>query len=647
MNGRWLLVISALGLAARVACAQEHPIRLSAKVSGPTTVVGPGGDFTVEIDARIPPGWHLYSVTQPPGGPMRTTIAVGPASVFRLHGAIQASATEVENDPNFGIVTETHSDSAKFSVPIRAVSGIRPGHQAIQLRIGYQTCNSRYCLPPTEDTIGVPVEIGEEVVSGADDRAPLPASSAVPAVALSAGAAGGGALSGDAVPSSPGAPIGETGSGSLMLFLSLAATMGALSLLTPCVFPMVPITITYFSGASQRGRRAAASDALVYALGIVGAFTGLGLALALIFGVAGMNRLAANPWLNLAIGGLFAGFALSLFGWVDMSLPSGLVNWLDRKASAGRAGRIAGTLAMGGMFAVTSFTCTAPFIGTLLVSASQGSWQWPAMGLLVFSSVFALPFMVLALVPEWLSRLPRSGEWMVTLKGALAFVELAAAVKFLSNADLVEGWGIFSRTTVLAIWIVIGALLLLYLLGVRVRRVGFTRMGPVHLLWAIGVLMVVGWLTTGLSGRRLGEVESFLPPAGDHRVGSTGKDELSWRLDDYAGALAEAHRTGRMVLIDFTGFTCTNCRWMEANMFPRVDVRQHLDAFVRVRLFTDGQGEKYRRQQQFEQDRYHTVALPLYAIVDSTGATRGVFLGMTRDSDEFVRFLAGVQVSVR
>ena len=392
--------------------------------------------------------------------------------------------------------------------------------------------------------------------------------------------------------------------------------MGALSLLTPCVFPMIPITISYFSRGESRGRARALRDAGVYAGGIVVAFTSLGLGLAVILGATGLNRFAANPWLNLAIAALFAGFALSLFGIVHLAVPGSLLTKIDRLTRDSRLGRDGTTLLMGATFALTSFTCTAPFVGTLLVSATQGNWMWPALGLLTFSAVFALPFLVLALVPEALGRLPRSGEWMVTMKGTLAFLELAAAMKFLSNADLVQGWGVFTRNVVLGSWIVLGVALVLYLLGVRVSCGGAPRPGT-HLVPALATAAIVAWLATGLMGRRLGELEPFLPPAGANSAGVANANELSWILNDYAAATARARAEHKLVLIDFTGYTCTNCRWMEANMFPREAVRAELERFVRVRLFTDGRDESNVRQQAFEERQFKTVALPLYAVVDS------------------------------
>lgn len=656
-----------LVLCARVLQAQEHPITFS--LSPLRSDLRPGGTAAVTLRADIPPGWHLYSVTQAPGGPIPTSIAVGPAGAFALAGGIEGSVPRSALDPNFGMITETHDDSAVYSLPVRAVAA--PGRHLLEVRVYYQTCNNRYCLPPVEDTlrsqllvagppvaappvseaaVSAPPSVAAPVGSGATSSQPVtagpPQPGASPGIASGVGgdvAAAGSASSAAASP----LPVQERSSGGLVAFLWLAAVMGALSLLTPCVFPMVPITISYFSrgegaggggGGTPRTHRQALADALLYAGGIIGAFTALGLGFALVAGVAGMNRFAAHPALNLAIAALFLLFAFSLFGLLEIALPPRLVNWLYRASSGSRFGRIGTTLLMGVTFAVTTFTCTAPFVGTLLVSAASGDWRWPAAGLLAFSTTFALPFLFLALVPRAVSRLPRSGEWLATVKATLGFIELAAAFKFISNADLVLGWNVFTRDVVLLAWIAIGLALALYLGGLRPRR-PFLR----AVRYPIGGLVtaaIVVWLGTGVGGRRLGELDSFLPPASG---ASQAHGELDWIVDDYPAALASARASGRPVLIDFTGYTCTNCRWMEANMFPRADVVRELERFVRVRLFTDGRSEANRQQQAFEQQRFGTVALPLYAVVDGEGSTRATFLGMTRSSAEFIDFLSGAR----
>ena len=640
---------------ALLAHAQEHPITFTVRAASANANVRPGVRLSVLVSASIPSGWHLYSITQPAGGPVPTAFTVVPRTLFRIEGALGSPVPNLTPDPNFGIITEWYEDSATFRVPVRVAATAGQGAHLLQIITAYQTCTARYCLPPMEDTLSLALTVaGEPIITATavpsppstpptNGVAPPPAAAASPVSGLPS------PVSTDVTPppaaaaspvSSLPSPVSNTQSNSsLALFLWLAATMGALSLLTPCVFPMVPITVSYFSQRSNESRASTVGSAFLYAGGIVGAFSGLGLGAALVVGVGGLNRFAANPWLNLAIALVFVVFALSLFDVLHIALPSGALNWLDRQARGNTFGRAGTTLLMGATFAVTTLTCTAPFVGTLLVSAAQGDWRWPAAGLVVFSSVLALPFFVLALVPRALAKLPRSGTWMQTMKGALAFVELAAATKFLSNADLVQGWGVFTRTVVLAIWVLLGVMLVLYLVGIRYRA-PITVPAQRYLIPAGFALGITVWLATGLRGARLGEMESFLPPAGASSNGVSGSNELSWLLNDYSGALEQARRERRLVLIDFTGYTCTNCRWMEANMFPRSAVRTELDRFVRVRLFTDGKGEPYLQQQRFELQQFKTVALPLYAIVDANGATRATFLGMTRDTNEFTRFLS-------
>jgi thiol:disulfide interchange protein len=456
-----------------------------------------------------------------------------------------------------------------------------------------------------------------------------PSSAAPPPRAVAAGLA--------AVPRSGGADPQ-----SLALFLWFAAVMGALSLLTPCVFPMIPITVSYFTRTGETARGKPARNALVYAAGIVATFTVLGMAVAVLVGAGGINRFAANPWINLLVTAIFIAFALNLFGLYQIGLPASLVTRLDGATRGTGGSETAGILVMGLTFTLTSFTCTTPFVGTLLVMAAQGSWIWPLLGLLVFSSVFALPFFLLALMPSAVAKLPRSGSWLGSVKVVMGFAELATAMKFLSNADLVLQWGVFTRNVVLAIWLLIAVLTALYLLGLVGRAREPVRPGPGRIVIAVATFAIAIYLGRGLTGRRIGEFESFLPPPeGGVSSGTTVvRGELSWLVNDFDAGLARATAEHKQVLVDFTGYTCTNCRWMEANMFPKPAVTHELARFVRVRLYTDGLGALYQRQQQMEQDKLGTVALPYYAIVDSLGDVKAQFLGMTRNTDEFVQFLS-------
>jgi thiol:disulfide interchange protein DsbD len=408
---------------------------------------------------------------------------------------------------------------------------------------------------------------------------------------------------------------------------------------------MVPITVSYFTNHAAGSRGKAVKQAATYMLGIVLTFTALGMAMALLLGATSLNRFAANPWVNILITGIFLAFALSLFGVFDLGLPPALVNKLDSLTRRQGGSQTLSTLLMGLTFTLTSFTCTAPFIGTLLVMAAGGDWQWPLVGMLAFSTVFALPFFILALMPQWMASLPKSGGWLNSVKVLMAFLEIAAAMKFLSNVDLVWGWGIFTHDVVLATWVVIFVMMALYVLGqfrfahdAPVKHVGITRLTTSLVCGTIGL-----WLLTGLVGKPLGELEAFLPPPPESLKSGVAtayaSSELPWIMNDYGQALATAKRDGKRVFIDFTGYTCTNCRWMEANMFSREAVRRELGSFVLVRLYTDGEGEIFERQQALQQEKYRTVALPFYAIVNADGSPVASFAGLTRDLAQFVAFL--------
>ena len=335
-------------------------------------------------------------------------------------------------------------------------------------------------------------------------------------------------------------------------FFWLAISAGAFALITPCVFPMIPITASYFAKHGGDSRQAALKNAVLFGGGIIGTFTAVGLATSVLVGAAGMSRFAASPWVNLAIAAMFAVFAFNFFGFYEIRIPSGVLNRLDSltrdRASSGGLGAVL----MGGTFAVTTFTCTAPFVGTLLVLASQGQWQQPVVGLLLFSSTFAVPFFFLALAPRVLGKLPRSGGWLTSVKVVLGLIELGAALKFVSNADLVLGWGIFSRQVVLVSWAVLCGVIAVYLVGVRFPVRATTRPHAIGATLAAGFAIFGIWLGLGLDGRPLGEVEPFLPPraedtpAGALAMAERGEehDGLHWYQNDLVGALAAA-REGR------------------------------------------------------------------------------------------------------
>jgi thiol:disulfide interchange protein DsbD len=645
--------------------AQSNPVTFAIKSKTQTKQLKPGDKFGVQVIAQIKEGWHLYSTTQQAGGPVATRITLPAGQPFKLAGAIESAAPLTELDPNFGIDTRFYEDSAVFTLPIAVSTSAAPieGKQRLQVNVFFQTCNDKFCLPPrtiklfsnldlaanapgqtqaeTTDATNTPLANQSPQATGAPE--PDPNSSTGQAQTSSSSAA-------VTVASPTPVHFGVDSNRSLISFIWLAMSLGALSLLTPCVFPMIPITVSYFTNHTTGNHSAAARDAFIYALGIVLTFTVLGVLLAMLFGAAGINKFAASPWINLLITAIFIGFAISLFGGYNLAIPSSVLTKLDALSRGKESTRFLGPLLMGLTFSLTSFTCTAPFVGTLLVMAAQGKWLYPIVGMLAFSSVFALPFFVLALVPQLISQLPKAGGWLNSVKVVMGLLEIAAAMKFLSNVDLIWHWGVFTREVVLASWVAVATLITVYLLGnFRLSHDSpGERIGALRLMIALMMLSLGLYLVTGLFGARLGELESFLPPtiensssAGSAIRGSGRPQahELSWITNDYESGLRQARGENKPLFIDFTGYTCTNCRWMEVNMFTKVSVEEELVKYVRVRLYTDGEGQPYEGFQRMQQEKFGTVALPLYAVVNGDGNTITTFSGLTRNQAEFVSFL--------
>lgn len=602
----------------------QDPTKWSIEVKD--SPISKGEAVRVLLKAAVEPGWHLYALDQPAGGPVATTIKVTEAKPFEISGTIDTGTQpQIKPDPNFivndkPLETKFFLDSAEFAVPLKAIADSSASE--ISLDVRFQLCNDTMCLPPKTKRVSLAGETDPKKASTAVESTPDTLASVQPTQA--------------------------TQNTDLWSFIWLAAGLGALSLLTPCVFPMIPITVSYFTNHSAGSRSKSVRLALIYSIGIIATFTLLGMLLAIFVGAAGINVFAANPWVNILIAGIFLFFAFNLFGAYEITIPTSILSKLDSltRSHEGEGSGVIGALLMGLTFTLTSFTCTSPFVGTILVSASQGEWQMPLVGMLAFSTVFALPFFVLALVPQWVSQLPRAGGWMNSVKVAMGFLEVAAAMKFISNVDLVWKWGIFTRNVVLAIWIAIGVILSLYLLGKFQLSHDSKpeRIGAFRLMSAILSLAISFYLITGLFGAKLGELEAFLPPdlnpASAANFFNKGSGEkITWIKNDYEKALATAKAENKRVFLDFTGYTCTNCRWMEANIFPLPEVEAEFNKMVLVTLYTDGEGEVYERQQKMEQDMFGTVALPYYAILDGNGKTIATFPGLTRNSKEFVEFL--------
>jgi thiol:disulfide interchange protein DsbD len=505
---------------------------------------------------------------------------------------------------------------------VRAGDSLPPGVHTVPLTVAYQLCTEVSCLRPTRETIEVEVTIDPSATSLAispEAVAPPPPDPPPTPLALST-------LSPEE--EQIRAQMEAYRQEGLLAFLISAAIFGFASLLTPCVFPMIPITVSLFTKRSEQGQGSAVGSAGLYALSIIATYTLLGLILAVTWGASGARNLAANPWINLGIGVLFIALALSLFGLFELRMPGWLLNAVGRGQQ--RGGRI-GIVFMGIAFTLTSFTCTVAFVGFLLAQAAQGDWLWPGLGMLVFSTAFALPFFLLALFPQMLSRLPAAGDWLHITKVLMGLLELAAAFKFLSNADLVWDWGILRNTAVLTIWTVIALLMTLAVLGLLKMK---PRLSPGR----IGIAVATGFLTVVLA---IGLVGGPLPVWVATYLPEVGEEDLDW-FEDLDEAMAQARETGQTVFIDFTGYTCTNCRQMEIEIFPDPEVHGLLEQFVRVRLYTDDL-EVGDRWAALQEDRFGSAALPMYVLLTPDDELIGQRAGMVRPAAEFAEFLrAGV-----
>ena len=596
----------------------ESPVTLSAKAE---SSVRAGEVVNIIVKAEMDAEWKIYALRDQGEGPIATRVVVT-GEIIEASGLVWEDEPVEKYDDGFLTTTRTHQGGAIFKAPILVKSDLSPGKYNLSVNVLFQVCNASLCYPPKEEVLTITVTV--EGGTARDDRTEM--------VLVTEVFDDYGNINLDAA-------IDE----GFFSFVILAFSMGLLALLTPCVFPMIPITVSFFTHQGETGEGKPITNAIIYTLGIIATFSIIGFILALTLGASGANQLAANPWVNIFIAALFIYFALSLFGMYEIELPSALRQYSLKQE--GRGGVI-GTLFMAVTFTLTSFTCTVQFVGLLLVAASQGQWFWPMIGMVVFSAAFALPFFFLALFPQYLAKMPKSGSWLNSVKVVMGFLELAAAFKFISNTDLVWGWGFFSHNTVLAVWAVLMLLTGIYLLG-KIQLPHDSPLASIsvpRLMLSTAFLTFGLYLTSGLFGQKIhGLIYSYLPPivegeSGAVRTnGASMAEEFNWyrNLDE---GLAEARATGKSVFIDFTGYTCTNCRWMEANTFTKTEVKHRFGEMILVQLYTDG-GPNHRENQQYEIDRFGTAALPFYVILSPNDDVITTFPGMTRSLDDFLDFL--------
>ncbi|HEY4084682.1 MAG TPA: cytochrome c biogenesis protein CcdA [Bryobacteraceae bacterium] len=570
----------------------------------------PGATVLAKLTATVDPEWHMYSLTTPPG-PIPTTIKTTMADAVEKVTFFEPPPVR-KYDPNFQADTETYEGTQVFLARIELKKDLPSTDVTIGFQPRYQTCSGTQCIPPrTAD-----IEASVKIVPG------TPAA----AITIPAGYIEGKPAAA-APPGAPGAPPADAG---MFSFLALAFGAGLAAIFTPCVFPMIPITMSYFTG-----KQGAVSQALAFCFGIIFVITALGAVTTLAFGSAGVVQLGSNPWVNGFIAAIFFAFGLSLLGAFEITIPSGI---LTRMNNASNAGGYFGAVLMGLTFALASFACIGPFMGTLLAASVTGGAIRPIVGMATFSAGLALPFFLLALFPSFLTKLPRSGEWLSRVKVVMGFLVLAAMLKYLYSLDAVLQSGFLTRERFLAAWVVLFAMAGFYLLGF-VRLPGISadsELGVSRLLIGMALVIFAITLIPGMFGGRLGELESYIPPP----AGGANNGELAWVENDLDGAFAQAKAGGnKYVLVNFTGYACTNCHWMKANMFTKPEIASVMKNMVLVDLYTDGTDAPSAANQKLEEDKFKTVAIPFYVLYDADRNVIATFPGLTRNPAEYLTFL--------
>ena len=423
------------------------------------------------------------------------------------------------------------------------------------------------------------------------------------------------------------APTGEAGltsnsvAGLIWIFV-LGFLGGLLAIFTPCVWPIIPMTVSFFlkKGGGKK-------DAVLYGLSIIVLYVGLGLLVTLLFGASALNDLSTNAVVNIIFFLLLVVFALSFFGLFEITLPDSWSTALDNKARS--TGGFLSILLMAFTLVIVSFSCTGPIIGTLLVEAAGKSLLAPTLGMFGFAVALALPFSLFAMFPHWLKSAPKSGDWMTSFKVVLAFLELALSLKFLSVADMAYGWGILPRWLFLIIWIACFAGIGIYLLW-NIKNVTLTRK-IIRAVIIVPSFAFAAYLVPGLWGAPVKAVSAFAPPM-----------EIEGRevYHDYEEGLAYARQTGKPVIIDFTGYGCVNCRKMEAYVLDDDSVKARLQNYVFIELFVDdkrdGIGDKNSRIQR---EQFGSNAQPFYVQLDAYGHQVAEPMAFTIDPKEFINWL--------
>ena len=614
-------------------------------------------EVEIVFNGSIDAGWHVYSTDLPSGGPISATFNVDQIQGAELVGGLVPQGKEIKKyDKLFEMEVRYLEHTATFVQKLK----ITDEKFFIEGYLQYGACNDENCLPPSE----VPFSFKgvKPAIQGTSDEVSqveeTPDSTPAPTVQEQS----------EVSTSNYWAPVidklnafgeetADTANQSWIYIFFAGFIGGLLALFTPCVWPIIPMTVSFFLKRTK-DKKKGIRDAWTYGASIVVIYVTLGLAITLIFGASALNALSTNAVFNILFFLMLVVFAASFFGAFEITLPSKWSNAVDSKAE--QTSGLLSIFLMAFTLSLVSFSCTGPIIGFLLVEVSTtGSVVAPAIGMLGFALALALPFTLFAMFPSWLKSMPKSGGWMNVIKVTLGFLELAFALKFLSVADLAYGWRILDRETFLALWIVIFGLLGFYLLG----KIKFphddddTTVSVPRFFMALASLAFAVYMIPGLWGAPLKAVSAFAPPMSTQDF-NLYKNEVHAQFDDYDAGMEYAQRTGKPVMLDFTGYGCVNCRKMELAVWTDQKVSDIMkNDYVLITLYVDNKtplpehikvmengkertlrtlGDKWSYLQRV---KFGANAQPFYVLIDNEGNPLNKSYSYDEDIDKYVDFL--------
>ena len=601
--------------------------------------------FTGVIDE----GWHVYSTDLSEGGPISATFNTDKMEGIELDGKLMPEGKEIEAfDKVFEMKLRYFEEKATFVQKLK----ITAANYFIEGYLQYGSCNDENCLPPTD----VEFSFSGKGAAGAPVATPTEEKPATPAVSSNVSTADYWAPVIDKL-NAFGEETANAANQSWFIIFITGFVGGLLALFTPCVWPIIPMTVSFFLKRSK-DKKKGIRDAWTYGASIVVIYVTLGLAITLIFGASALNALSTNAVFNILFFLMLVVFAASFFGAFEITLPSKWSNAVDSKAE--QTSGLLSIFLMAFTLSFVSFSCTGPIIGFLLVEVSTtGSVVAPAIGMLGFALALALPFTLFAMFPSWLKQMPKSGGWMNVIKVTLGFLELAFALKFLSVADLAYGWRILDRETFLALWIVIFSLMGFYLLG----KIKFPHddddntVSIPRFFMALCSLAFAVYMVPGLWGAPLKAVSAFAPPMNTQDF-NLYKNEVHAQFDDFDAGMEYARRNGKPVMLDFTGYGCVNCRKMELAVWTDQKVSKLIqDDYVLITLYVDNKtplpknikvtengkertlrtlGDKWSYLQRV---KFGANAQPFYVLIDNDGNPLNKSYSYDEDINKYVDFL--------